>query len=77
MPSPLRAEHGDMDHLVSYWLMSYRKATPHLGSGANVTTKLEPGGEVHPDAHLRILEGAGGSTRIADGYVIGPPELVV
>lgn len=77
MPSPLSYEHSDMDHLVSFWLVSYRRATPRLASGANATTKLGASGEVQPDSQLRIPQDQGGRSRIEGGYIVGAPELVV
>jgi Uma2 family endonuclease len=77
MASPLRHEHGGLDHLLTFWLMSYRRSTPGLESGANVTTRLGNDVEAQPDSQLRIAEGLGGQSRIVDGYVVGPPELMV
>lgn len=77
MPSPVRSEHGDFDDVVSYWLVHYRRHTPGLRSGKNVTTILGDSGEVQPDSQLRIPKERGGLTRIADGYVLGPPEFIV
>ena len=66
-----------MDHFVSFWVMYYRKFTPGLASSANATTQLGDDGETQPDSQLRIPEELGGLTRIVDGYVTGPPELVI
>jgi len=77
MASPLRNEHGDVDHLLSFWVVYYRKFTPRLESGANVTTQLGDDVETQPDSQLRIPEDLGGQCRIVDGYVNGPPELVI
>jgi Uma2 family endonuclease len=77
MPSPLRDDHGETDHSVSYWLVHYRRFTPGLRSGANTTTKLGVYGEPQPDSQLRIPFESGGQTRVVDGYVTGAPELIV
>jgi Uma2 family endonuclease len=78
MPSPLSGDHGVLDDNVAGWLFHYRRFTPGLWSGANVTTKLGTAGETQPDNQLRIPEAAGGQTRIDEGgYVLGPPELVI
>ncbi len=77
MPSPLRSAHGGIDHLLSFWLMHYRRFTPRLESGANVTTQLSGDDEVQPDSQLRIPARLGGRARVEGGYVVGPPELVV
>ncbi len=77
MPSPLGYDHGDEDHVVVFWLMSYCRATRPLRSSGNATVKLGPSAEVQPDAQLRIPEELGGASKIVGGYVVGPPELVV
>jgi Uma2 family endonuclease len=77
MASPVGYEHGRCDSEIAYWLGHYRRKTPGIDSAGNATTILEPGDEVQPDSQLRIREESGGSTRIIDGYVTGPPELVV
>jgi Uma2 family endonuclease len=77
MASPLGNAHGELDRDLGGWLFLYKKSTPGVFSPSNATTILEPGDEVQPDGQLRIREESGGSTRIIDGYVTGPPELVV
>jgi Putative restriction endonuclease len=77
MPSPLRTEHGGMDHQLALWVMHYRRFTPGLQSGANVTNQLGEDGETQPDSYLRIPEELGGNSRVVDGYVTGPAELIV
>jgi Uma2 family endonuclease len=77
MPSPLSYEHGHLDHVTAYWLGHYRRRLPTIGSAGNATTILGVKDEVQPDCQLRIREESGGSTRIVDGFVSGPPELVV
>jgi Uma2 family endonuclease len=77
MPSPLREEHGETDWNLGYWISHYKRFTPGLRGGANVTTKLGDHGEPQPDRQLRIPFDRGGRSRIVAGYVTGPPELVV
>lgn len=77
MPSPLRSDHGEIDEAVGYWLSHYRRFTPGLSSPRNASTILTEDSEVQPDCQLRIQRELGGQTRLADGYVIGAPELVV
>jgi Uma2 family endonuclease len=77
MPSPLREEHGETDDQVGYWLAYYRRFTPGLRGGANTTTILGDYGEYQPDRQLRIPFERGGQSRVVDGYVTGPPELVI
>ena len=77
MPSPLRDMHGETDRMIGGWLFLYQTATPGLRSPSNATTILSTDVEVQPDAQLRIPEELGGQARLVDGYVNGPPELVV
>lgn len=77
MPSPLHGEHGESDWSASYWLGHYKRFTRGLRGGSNVTTILGDFREVQPDQQLRIPAEAGGLTRLVDGYVHGPPELIV
>jgi Uma2 family endonuclease len=54
----------------------YRAATPGTTSVGNTTVRLDLDNEPQPDVLLRIARG--GTSRISDdGYVEGPPELVV
>ena len=77
MASPLRNAHGGMDHSLALWIMHYRRFTPRLESGANVTNKVGDDGETQPDSYLRIKEDAGGQSRSVAGYVVGPAELII
>jgi Uma2 family endonuclease len=77
MPSPLRSEHAGTDDDVAYWLGHYRRFTPGVLGGGNATVFLGPGGEAQPDRHLRIPAERGGHSRLVDGFIVGPPELVV
>jgi Uma2 family endonuclease len=77
MPSPLGNEHGEADESVSYWLGHYKRFTKGVRSTGNATTILGGYGEHQPDCQLRIPEELGGQSRIVDGYVNGPPELIV
>jgi Uma2 family endonuclease len=77
MPSPLRDAHGEIDRLVGGVLFLYQEAVPSLRSPSNATVILGPGVEVQPDAQLRFPEELGGQARLVDGYVDGPPELVI
>jgi len=77
MASPLGNAHGELDRDIGGWLFLYKKSTPGVFSPSNATTILSLIDEFQPDGQLRIREESGGSTRIIDGYVTGPPELVV
>ncbi|QDV38353.1 Uma2 family endonuclease [Tautonia plasticadhaerens] len=77
MPSPVFDDHAEADHAVTFWLVSYKRATPGLRSGSNASTILGPDAEVQPDSQLRLPAEAGGRARVDGGYITGPPELVV
>jgi Uma2 family endonuclease len=78
MPSPMRNDHGGTSRVLSYWLGHYQRFTPGVCGADNVTAILGIFGEPQPDCILRIPEAWGGLSRInEEGYVIGPPEMVV
>ncbi|MEO6595792.1 MAG: Uma2 family endonuclease [Planctomycetota bacterium] len=79
MGSPVRHEqHGRPDRVAQVWLGVYETSTPGLDSSSNCTLRLDLDNEPQPDLLLRLPERAGGRSRItADGYLEGPPELVV
>src|SRR5262245_16858001 len=55
MPSPLRSDHGDVNHWVDVWLDRYLEFTEGLRVSLNATTFLDHAGEPQPDLLLRIL----------------------
>lgn len=77
--SPVRMDvHGQPHLSIAGWLALYVAATPGVTGGDNTTIRLDLDNEYQPDALLRIDEAAGGRSRIGEnGYVEGPPELVV
>ena len=79
VPSPVRAEtHGEPHSMIVTWLGVYRAATPGVRLADNATVRLDLDNEPQPDALLRIEPAAGGRSRIdEEGYIQGPPELVV
>jgi Uma2 family endonuclease len=78
VPSPLRKEHGRHHALVMGWLTNYWIATPGTETLDNATAILGDISEPQPDAALVIEPACGGQTSLsADGYVLGPPELIV
>ena len=77
MASPLRIiQHGEPHALIITWLGLYKAYTPNLQLGDNCTIRLDEKNEPQPDVLLRITED-GQSTISEDGYVEGPPELIV
>jgi len=78
VPSPLSPEHGFYHALVMAWLVHYWIATPSTKAGDNMTTILGAASEPQPDGALLIDPAAGGQTSLSeDGYLTGPPELIV
>ncbi|MBC8161574.1 MAG: Uma2 family endonuclease [Roseiflexaceae bacterium] len=74
--SPVRLDvHGEQHAYVMTWLGVYSTYTPGLRIGDNATVRLDADNEPQPDALLLLPNG---SARIGpDGYVEGPPELVI
>lgn len=78
MPSPVRILHAEPHADVMTWLGNYRVATPGVRLGDNPTVRLDIDNEPQPDAALRIDSDKGGKANASpDGYIEGPPELVV
>jgi Uma2 family endonuclease len=78
MPSPLRTDHGENSRVVSGWLLQYQRFTKGIRGADNTTVILGGFGEPQPDGLLFIPEALGGLSRIdKDGYIAGPPELIV
>jgi Uma2 family endonuclease len=77
MPSPLKADHGDLHGEVLAWLKMYKAATPGTRALDNSTTILGPLSEPQPDGSLLILPEYGGQTSVSpEGYIVGSPELL-
>jgi Uma2 family endonuclease len=58
------------------WLVNYAVVTPGVEVGDNATVRLSLNNEPQPDALMRIQQG-GSSAIDEEGYVVGPPELIV
>ena len=69
-------DHGDYEGDISFWLSLYRWQHPELPLNVahNSTIYLDDINEPQPDLSLRL---AGGTSRLDDGYILGPPELIV
>jgi len=77
VPSPVRhVQHGRPSSNIEVWLGTYRVSTPGTDSGGNSTVRLDYDNELQPDILLR-LEHGGRSEIGPDGYLEGPPELIV
>ena len=78
MGSPVSVHHGKPDALIQAWLVTYASRHPETEVCANTTVILDAENTVQPDALLRRLPEHGGLTRVnEDGYLAGPPELIV
>ena len=78
MGSPVSVRHSKPDALVQLWLGTYASRHAETEVHANATVVLDAENTVQPDALLRRLPEHGGATRVTDdGYLAGPPELIV
>lgn len=79
MGSPVRFEtHAEPHALLIPWAVLYIAATPGVRAGDNATVRLDIGNEPQPEILLRLDPAAGGASQIgADGYIEGPPELMI
>ena len=77
--SPVRhTQHGHPHFNVNTWLGVYCASTPGVSGSDNATTLLDLENEPQPDVLLRLDPALGGNTQITpDGYLEGPPELIV
>ena len=77
--SPVRIDtHGTPHFAIIGWLAAFQAATPGIQGSDNATVFLDFENEVQPDALLRLEADLGGQSRITDeGYLEGPPELIV
>ena len=76
LSSPVSLGHAAADGAVHTWLGTYAGRHPGFQLLANATVRLDPDNEYQPDALLRVRDG-GTSRSTPDGYLEGPPELVV
>jgi Uma2 family endonuclease len=78
MGSPVSVRHAAPDGVIQAWLGAYAAHHPGTQVLPNATVILDAENTVQPDALLRRLPENGGRTRVTDdGYLAGPPELVV
>ena len=78
MGSPVSARHSKPDALMQGWLVTYASRHPDTEVHTNATVLLDAENTVQPDALLRRLPEHGGLSRVNDeGYLTGPPELIV
>ncbi len=78
MPSPLKSLHGRHHARLMFWLGAYQEATPGVDLYDNATVILGSDSEPQPDAALTLVDREESQTRVGDdGYLEGPPELVI
>lgn len=76
VPSPLRAgSHGIPENRIALWLGFFSMRHPDALAANNSTVFLDSDNELQPD--LSLFKASGGSSQLVDGYIQGPPELVV
>ncbi|UZQ53099.1 Uma2 family endonuclease [Trichothermofontia sichuanensis B231] len=77
--SPLRwQQHAEPHSRIHGWAWTYQIATPGVCLGIEPTVRLDLDNEPQPDIVLRLDETVGGQSSLtADGYLQGPPELVI
>ena len=79
MPSPVRHTHHGLPHgLLAGWLRDYVRATPGIQLSIGASLRLaDENEEPQPDLVLFVLPPKGTAGIDAEGYLVGPPELVV
>jgi Uma2 family endonuclease len=78
MGSPVSTNHAIPDGVIHGWLALYVARNPGVQFMPNATVILDAENTVQPDALLRRLPVHGGFTQVnEDGYLTGPPELIV
>jgi Uma2 family endonuclease len=78
MGSPVSTCHALPDGIIHGWLLLYSARHPEVQFLPNATVILDPENTFQPDALLRLLPAHGGGCLETDeGYLAGPPELVV
>lgn len=79
MTTPVRhQQHSSPDGKIQTCMGVYAFETPGVEHGINGTVKLDADNIFQPDGLLRKLPEKGGMTRVdEDGYLAGPPELIV
>jgi Uma2 family endonuclease len=76
--SPMKVNHGRSTPPMAALLTLYEARTPGVEAMEGSTVILSEEDEPEPDLMLRILPEYGGKSRnTSDGYVEGPPELLI
>jgi Uma2 family endonuclease len=78
MPSPVRhPQHGEPHALLATWLGRYRWATPGTSQGIESSLRIDQDNAAQPDLLLRTVGPTARSRVDEEGYLEGPPELIV
>lgn len=76
MPSPVKTNHSKPHGKLSGWLDRYEESTPGCEFLPDTTLRLDMENDLQPDGLLRLLDAAGGRSRVShDDYIEGPVEL--
>jgi Uma2 family endonuclease len=76
VPSPVRTDqHGRPHGLIARWLGAYCDLNPQAELVIDSTVELDNDNEAQPDIILRTSLGSSRLTQ--EGYIEGPPELIV
>lgn len=75
MPPPVGYDHADVHGELMFWLKLYKSRTPGTRAYDNATDILGHDSQPQPDASLVIENGQ--TRQNEDGFIEGPPELVV
>ncbi len=71
-------DHGQQHSWIVGWLTQFCASYSEAECGVSSTVQLDLDNDLQPDAILRIASEREGQSRITeDGYIAGPPELVV
>lgn len=78
MGSPVSVRHAKPDGVIQTWLGAYASRQSETEMLPNATVILDAENTVQPDCLLRRLPEHGGPSHVNEnGYLAGPPELIV
>lgn len=77
VPSPASVGHTWRHAAVLGWLSQFAASATSAEVHAEATVILDDQNEVQPDALVRVAGSSGTSDVSRDGYITGPPELIV
>ena len=77
LPGRVHVGHGERTALIGALLCMYQGSTTGVTATSRITVLLGEDSEPEPDLTLCIDPECGGQTYLEDGYLAGPPELIV